>query len=179
MDQSPLFGDSTEITVLLRGELAEEEQVVLAKRKKDRHEELEAIKRNKCSKDWTPVSEKQSKNSEGSARSYAWLYSGSDAPNELMPNPDIPPHERPPPNFVDAHWRYAPYNMFYWSLTQQHSVIDGHLAKFRGTFVGDATGANANLAARNGDRLIHQSCNTHARRYFTKAVTKSRLSRRR
>jgi len=171
MDQSLLFGDATEITVLLRGELAEDEQVVLAKRKKDRHKELEAIKRNQRSKGLSPVSEKQSKNSEGSARSYAWLYSGSDAPNELMPNPDIPPHERPPPNFADARWRYAPYNIFYWSLTQQHSVIDGHLAKFRGTFVGDATGANANLAARNGDRLIHQSCNTHARRYFTKALT--------
>jgi transposase len=98
MDQSLLFGDATEITVLLRGELAEEEQVVLAKRKKDRHKEREAIKRNQRSKGLTPTSEKQSKNSEGSARSYAWLYSGSDAPNELMPNPDIPPHERPPPN---------------------------------------------------------------------------------
>lgn len=153
----------------MRGEVAEEEQVVLAKRKEDRHEELEAIKRNQRAKGLTPVSEKQSKNLEGSARSYAWLYSGSNAPNELMPNPDIPQHERPPPNFADAHRRYAPYNIFYWSLTQQLSVIDGHLAKFRGTFVGDATGANANLAACNGDRLINQSYNSHARRYFTKA----------
>jgi transposase len=48
-------------------------------------------------------------------------------------------------------------------------VIDEHLANFQGVFVGDATGANANLAARSGGRILHQSCMSHARRYFIKA----------
>ena len=52
----------------------------------------------------------------GSATSYAWLYTGLDG--------------------------LAPYNVFHWSLTHQNSVIDGHLATYRGIFVGDACGAN-------------------------------------
>ncbi len=52
----------------------------------------------------------------GSASSYAWLYTGLDG--------------------------LAPYNVFHWSLTHQNSVIDEHLANYRGIFVGDACGAN-------------------------------------
>jgi hypothetical protein len=80
-----------------------------------------------------------------------------------------PPPDTPPPNFSDPRWGYAPYNLFQWSLTQEHSVIDGHLAKFQGIFVGDAAGVNARLAARSGNRIRHQSCNSHARREFVKA----------
>ncbi len=36
-------------------------------------------------------------------------------------------------------------------------------------FLGDAAGVNANLAARSGHRITHQSCNAHARRGFVKA----------
>ena len=79
----------------------------------------------------------------GSATSYAWLYTGLDG--------------------------MAPYNVFHWSLTHQNSVIDGHLATFRGIFVGDACGANARLEERSGSRIIHASCNAHARREFVKA----------
>ena len=79
----------------------------------------------------------------GSAASYAWLYTGLD---EL-----------------------APYNVFHWSLTHQQAVIDGHLAGFRGVFVGDAAGANARLAQRSGGRIVHASCNAHARREFVNA----------
>jgi len=79
----------------------------------------------------------------GSAASYAWLYTSLDG--------------------------LAPYNVFHWSLTHQNSVIDGHLATYRGIFVGDACGANARLQQRSGGRIIHASCNAHARREFVKA----------
>jgi transposase len=79
----------------------------------------------------------------GSATSYAWLLTGLDGP--------------------------APYNVFHWSLTHQNSVLDGLLATFRGIFVGDACGANARLEERSGGRIIHASCNAHARREFVKA----------
>ena len=79
----------------------------------------------------------------GSATSYAWLYTGLDG--------------------------MAPYNIFHWSLTHQNSVIDGHLASYRGIFVGDACGANARLQHRSGGRIVHAACNAHARREFVKA----------
>ena len=79
----------------------------------------------------------------GSATSYAWLYTGLDG--------------------------LAPYNVFHWSLTHQNAVIDGHLATYRGIFVGDACGNNARLQQRSGGRIIHASCNMHARREFIEA----------
>jgi transposase len=79
----------------------------------------------------------------GSALSYAWLYTGLDG--------------------------FAPYNVFYWSLGHENAVIDGHLATYRGTFVGDASGVNARLEQRSGGRIVHASCNAHARREFVKA----------
>ena len=79
----------------------------------------------------------------GSATSYAWLYT----------SPDI----------------LAPYNVFRWSLTHENSVIDGHLAGYRGVFVGDACGANARLEQRSGGRIMHAACNAHARREFVNA----------
>lgn len=79
----------------------------------------------------------------GSATSYAWLYTGLDG--------------------------LAPYNVFHWSLTHQNAEIDGHLATYRGIFVGDAAGANARLEERSGGRIVHASCNAHARREFVRA----------
>jgi len=79
----------------------------------------------------------------GSATSYAWLFTSLDG--------------------------LAPYNVFHWSLTHQNSVIDGHLATYRGIFVGDACGANARLEQRSGGRIVHASCNAHARREFITA----------
>ena len=79
----------------------------------------------------------------GSATSYAWLYTGLDG--------------------------LAPYNIFHWSLTHQNAVIDGHLATYRGIFVGDAAGANARLQQRSNGRIVHASCNMHARREFIQA----------
>jgi len=79
----------------------------------------------------------------GSATSYAWLYTGLTG--------------------------LAEYNIFHWSLTHENSVIDDHLATFRGIFVGDACGANARLEQRSGGRIAHASCNAHARREFVAA----------
>ena len=79
----------------------------------------------------------------GSAASYAWLYTGLNG--------------------------FAPYNVFHWSLGHENAVIDGHLATYRGTFVGDASGVNARLEQRSGGRIVHASCNAHARREFVKA----------
>jgi transposase len=79
----------------------------------------------------------------GSATSYAWLSTSLDG--------------------------LAPYNVFHWSLTHQNSVIDAHLATYRGIFVGDACGANARLEQRSGGRIVHASCNAHARREFVNA----------
>jgi len=79
----------------------------------------------------------------GSATSYAWLYTGLDG--------------------------LAPYNVFHWSLTHQNSVIDEHLGAYRGIFVGDASGANARLQQRSNGRIVHASCNMHARREFIQA----------
>ena len=79
----------------------------------------------------------------GSATSYAWLYTSLDG--------------------------LAPYNVFHWSLTHQNSVIDEHLASYRGIFVGDACGANARLQERSGGRIVHSACNAHARREFVQA----------
>lgn len=169
MGQSILFGDATEITVLLRDELSDDDKQSLEARKKNRYKELEAKKNALRSKNSSSGAGNSKSTSNGSAKSYAWLYSGLDAPTDLMPDLRLPQPERPPPNFSDPLWSYAPYNIFQWSLTQKHSVIDGHLTNYQGVFVGDATGANANLAARSGGRIVHQSCVAHARRYFVKA----------
>jgi transposase len=85
----------------------------------------------------------------GSATSYAWLYTSLD---------DL-----------------APYNVFHWSLTHQNAVIDEHLATYRGIFVGDAAGANARLQQRSNGRIVHASCNMHARREFIQAESNDPL----
>jgi hypothetical protein len=64
---------------------------------------------------------------------------------------------------------FAPYNVFHWSFGHENAVIDGHLVTYRGIFVGDACGANARLEQRSGGRIVHASCNAHARREFVKA----------
>jgi hypothetical protein len=138
LSQPIILGDVTELIVLLNDELDDAEQKVLENRRKHRDREKTDSRNSK---------------SEGSAKSYAWLYSGLDAPREfsLDLGEEHPPPNRPPPDFSQPHWNYAPYNLFHWSLTQEHWVIDEHLKDFRGTFVGDAAGANARLAKRSGD----------------------------
>ena len=124
--QPILLGDDTHLRVLLRGALNKEQLASLGKRSRFRQ-----------------AMDDGQTTSAGSARSYAWLYTGRDG--------------------------FAPYNVFHWSLGHENAVIDGHLATYRGTFVGDACGANARLEQRSGGRIIHASCNAHARREFVKA----------
>ena len=78
LSQPIVLGDATELTVLLRETLSDDDQKSLDKRFKDRHRELEAKLNAQRSK--TPSSKKV-----GSAKSFAWLYSGLDAPSELLP----------------------------------------------------------------------------------------------
>ena len=172
LSQTILLGDATELTVLLREAVSDDDQQSLDNRYKNRHKELEAKLKAQRSTSSAAASQKAASQNTGSAKSFAWLYSGLDAPSELVPDLDRlihPPPDPSPPDFDDLRWRYAPYNVFHWSLTQKNSVIDSHLAQFAGQFVGDAAGVNANLAARSGNRIMHQSCNAHARREFVKA----------
>jgi transposase len=79
----------------------------------------------------------------GSATSFAWIYAGLDS--------------------------MAPYQVFCWSLTRQHSVVDAHLAAFSGIVVGDGYDGYTTIAHRSRGRIVHAGCNAHARREFTKA----------
>ena len=173
LHQQPIvLGDDTTITVLLREAVEANEQAVLDTRHKNRQKALQAtLEQKRNEKNTSRNNYKQSTDKTGSATSYAWVYNGLDAPRELRPEQYIedPPPTDALPDFSEPRWTYAPYNLFQWSLTHQHSVIDSHLANYRGVFVGDAAGGNAGLAARSGGSIIHQSCNSHARREFVKA----------
>jgi transposase len=171
--QPIMLGDATTLTVLLREEVTADDQQALETRKKNRDKALEARLKELPSGN---TSAKQPAKQSGSATSYAWLYAGLDYPGlSNKPAAERPPPNHSPPDFTEPRWRSAPYNIFYWSLTQQHSVIDKHLEKFQGTFVGDAIGANARLGARSDGRIAHQSCNAHARREFVKAESNDPL----
>ena len=92
----------------------------------------------------TPPGKRSSKpEDQGSVTSYAWLYTG----------------------LKDL----APYNIFHWSLTHQHAVVDAHLRAFEGIVVGDAFGGYTQIEGRSDGRMLHASCNTHARREFVKS----------
>ena len=90
-----------------------------------------------------PPDEAGQQNDPGSVTSYAWVYAGLDCG--------------------------VPYNVFHWSLTHQHAVVDAHLADFHGTIVGDGYSGYTQIEQRSGGRIVHASCNAHARREFTKA----------
>ena len=55
----------------------------------------------------------------------------------------------------------APYNIFLWSLTHQHAVVDAHMAPLRGTLVGDAYSGYTGIKERSQTRIVHASCNAH------------------
>jgi len=79
----------------------------------------------------------------GSVTSYAWLLLGLDG--------------------------LAPYNIFHWSLTREPTTIDEILPSFRGTVVADAYTAYTEVERRSAGRIVHASCNVHARREFVEA----------
>jgi transposase len=80
---------------------------------------------------------------QGSVTSYAWLLMGLD--------------------------EMAPYNLFHWSLTREATTIDALLPSFRGTLVADAYDAYTEIERRSQGRIVHASCNAHARREFLEA----------
>ena len=104
-------------------------------------EQEEVLRRRRKSK--PPDGEPHEMNTQGSVTSYAWLFAGLD---------DL-----------------APYNCFHWSLTRSHGFVDARLASYRGTVVADAYEAYAHIEERSDGRIVHASCNAHARREFVKA----------
>jgi transposase len=81
----------------------------------------------------------------GSVTSYAWLLLGLDG--------------------------LAPFNVFHWSLTREATTIDALLSSFHGTVVADAYDAYTEIERRSQGRIVHASCNVHARREFVEAET--------
>lgn len=102
-------------------------------------EQLRARQRSGTPPGTAPVKD----DSRGSVTSYAWLYTGLE--------------------------EMAPYNVFHWSLTHQHAVVDKHLRNFRGTILGDAYSGYAHIEERSQGRIAHAGCNVHARREFLPA----------
>ena len=106
-------------------------------------EEQEAVLHARRTSGTPPGAEPREVNDRGSVTSYAWLYRGLDG--------------------------LAPYNVFHWSLAHQHAVVDAHLASFCGMVVGDAFTGYTGIEERSQGRILHASCNMHARREFVKA----------
>jgi len=106
-------------------------------------EEQEAVLHARRTSGTPPGAEPREVNDRGSVTSYAWLYRGLDG--------------------------LAPYNVFHWSLAHQHAVVDAHLASFCGIVVGDAFTGYTGIEERSQGRIMHASCNAHARREFVAA----------
>jgi len=106
-------------------------------------EEQEAVLHARRTSGTPPGAEPREANDRGSVTSYAWLYRGLDG--------------------------LAPYNVFHWSLAHQHAVVDAHLASFCGIIVGDGFTGYTGIEERSQGRIVHASCNMHARREFVKA----------
>ena len=103
-------------------------------------EQKEQLNRRKPKK---PPDEKSELTERGSATSYAWLFTGLED--------------------------FAPYHYFHWTLTRSHSALDEWLSTYEGTLVADAYEAYTNIEKRSDGRIVHASCNLHARREFTNA----------
>jgi len=106
-------------------------------------EEQQAVLHARHTSGTPPGTEPQEVNDRGSVTSYAWLYRGLDG--------------------------LAPYNVFHWSLAHQHAVVDAHLASFCGIVVGDGFTGYTGIEERSQGRIVHASCNMHARREYVKA----------
>jgi len=122
--------------------LTDDTRVLLLTRKALSAEQQESLRARRTS-GTPPGGEPPELDDRGSVISYAWLYRGLDG--------------------------LAPYNIFHWSLTHQHAVVDAHLASFHGIVVGDAFSGYTGIEARSQGRIVHASCNAHARREFVNA----------
>ena len=123
--------------------LADETRVLLLTRESLSEEQQGQLDRRGKTKKPADDDSPPEQNGSGSVTSYAWLFAGLDG--------------------------LAPYNYFHWSLTRSHSVIDQRLSDFSGTVVADAYEAYAHIEKRSEGRIVHASCNWHARREFVKA----------
>jgi transposase len=122
--------------------LTDDTRLLLLTRNALSREQQESLRARRTS--GTPPSEEPPElDDRGSVTSYAWLYRGLDG--------------------------LAPYNVFHWSLTHQHAVVDAHLESFCGIVVGDAFTGYTGIEERSKGRIAHASCNVHARREFVKA----------
>jgi transposase len=139
---TPLFGQMWHLLLRQSILLTDDTRVLLLTRGALSREQLESLEGRRRS-GAPPGGEPPELSDRGSVTSYAWLYAGLDG--------------------------LAPYNIFHWSLTHQHAVVDAHLAPFSGLVVGDGFGGYTQIEKRSGGRIVHAGCNAHARREFVKA----------
>ncbi|MEK6249057.1 MAG: IS66 family transposase, partial [Planctomycetales bacterium] len=140
---SPLFSQMWHLLLQQSIILTDDTRVLLLTRDALSREQLESLESRQ--KSGAPPGNRLKKKGDdrGSVNSYAWVYTG----------------------LKDS----APYNVFHWSLTHQHAVVHAHLENFKGIVVGDGYGAYTQIEKHTNGRILHASCNTHARREFTKA----------
>ena len=142
---NPLFNQMWHLLLQEPILLTDDTRVTLLTRDSLSQEQQESLQSRRKSAAPPGSRPKKKRNDQGSVNSYAWVYTG----------------------LKDS----APYNVFHWSLTHQHSVVDAHLELFKGIVVGDAFGGYTQIQKRSDGRIQHASCNTHARREFVKGET--------
>ncbi len=140
---TPLFEQMWHVVLQQPIILSDDTRVLLLTRGSLSREEEETLRSRRRAGQPPDGDEPPELNDQGSVTSYAWLYASLE---------DL-----------------APYNVFHWSLGHQHAVVDAHLAEYRGILVGDAFSGYTQIEQRSGGRIVHASCNSHARREFVKA----------
>jgi len=140
---TPLFDQAWHLLMQQPIVLTDDTRVLLLTRNALNQEELEVLRRRSQAGGRSDGEESAELNDRGSVTSYAWLYTGLD--------------------------RLAPFQLFHWSLSHEHAVVDEHLGDFQGILVGDAFSGYTGIEQRSDGRIVHASCNAHARREFVKS----------
>jgi len=140
---TPLFDQMWRLLLRQPIVLTDDTRVLLLTRNSLSREEQETLRTRRRAGRPPDGDEPPELDDQGSVTSYAWLYTGLDC--------------------------LAPFNVFHWSLGHQHAVVDAHLAGFQGVLVGDGFSGYAHIEQRSQGRIVHASCNSHARREFVKA----------
>ncbi len=140
---TPLFDQAWHLLMEQPILLTDDTRVLLLTRNALSREEQELLSRRSQAGGRPDDDEPPELDDRGSVTSYAWLYTGLDG--------------------------LAPLNVFHWSLSHEHAVVDRHLEDFQGILVGDAFSGYTRIEQRSGGRIVHASCNAHARREFVKA----------
>lgn len=136
----PLDAQMTAELVRSRVLLADETPLLLLTRGALTDEQRDELRRRKKARG---REEEGRRDDGGAVTSYAWLVNGLDGE--------------------------APYNVFHWTLARRQTSLDELLTPFRGTLVADAHDAYAHVEDRTEGRILHASCNAHARREFVRA----------